>query len=187
MSARVTPLLGADDAARFWSQVAIAGGRGGATSPPGIRRACWLWLGGRARSRGSYGFFYLRGEGREVSAAQLAYRLLRGVLAADRPLLRPTCRNRPCVNPWHHVPVSRAALALQGKSPWAVNARKLRCKAGHLLRGKNVRRDADGRRRCMRCHREWSRAYMRDRRAAARRGSRKRPRRGAAQKPRRRR
>lgn len=89
---------------------------------------CWLW---HASTRGGYGQVRV---GTRVRAAHLViYELLRGPVP-DGLVLDHLCRQPRCVNPDHLEPVTRGENVLRGVGPTAVNARKVICIRGHVLR-----------------------------------------------------
>ena len=76
--------MDAYDVARFWAKVNVSD-----------QSECWEWMG--ARSDG-YGDFKRNGE--SVSAHRVAFELFSGPIP-DGALIRHTCDNRPCCNPFH--------------------------------------------------------------------------------------
>jgi hypothetical protein len=73
-----------------------------------------------------------------VLAHRLAYEMLVGPIP-DGLQLDHLCCNRGCVNPKHLEATSMLENILRGNSPPAKNARKKRCKYGHLFTARNTR------------------------------------------------
>lgn len=63
------------------------------------------------------------------------------------------CRNRACINAEHFELVTRGENVLRGLGFMAMRARQKTCLRGHPYTRSNLRREADGRRRCKACHR----------------------------------
>ena len=119
---------------------------------------CWLWT--AYRRPDGYGQF--RVGSRMVKAHRFAYELLVGPIPDGRETDH-LCRVRHCVNPAHLEPVTHRENTLRGDTPAARNAAKTHCPQGHpLAEGNLVPFDLRrGRRRCLTCHREQSREWMR--------------------------
>ena len=111
---------------------------------------CWLWsgsLGGNPPRPQVWNYIYPVLGGRIVGAARLIYTLEVGTIPSGLVLKRTcTVDKSRCVNPGHHVPVTRKTL--QQMSP-DTNATKVFCKRGHSLRSvddPNVRITSSGHR-----------------------------------------
>lgn len=122
---------------------------------------CWEWTGsltGRNHrgDRGGYPKFYLRGR------QTLAHRVMfAAVTGREADTVEHTCRNRACVRfrCFEDLPIRENIL--RGEGPAAQNARKIVCKRGHPLDGKQK----NGR-LCRICRRaDWKR--YRERKAVA--------------------
>jgi hypothetical protein len=74
--------------------------------------SCWLWTG----NRGSRGHATVEVRGRDRSVPRLVYLMLKGV-DPGRHMLRPTCRNRLCVNPDHMRVTSAVKKSYYKKKP----------------------------------------------------------------------
>lgn len=141
----------------------------------GAPDACWPYLG--ATSYG-YGRHIVDTTTKATRAAhRLAYESVHGPVP-DGLVLDHLCRNRGCCNPAHLEPVTSGENTRRGYAPAAINARKTHCKNGHELTPENLCDQADGRRRCRICEREYrrqhyaaNRAHIRERENRRRRGS----------------
>ena len=92
---------------------------------------CWEWMGTKiekGKSRG-YGYFYIGG--RNVRVVRWAYEYMIGPIPEGLELDH-TCRNRPCVNPWHMEPITHADNCRRG------SAKKAFCIKGHALKHPNL-------------------------------------------------
>lgn len=112
---------------------------------------CWLWVG----SLGSSGYGQFKGK----PAHRFAYTEMRGPIP-DGLVLDHLCREEVCVNPWHLEPVTVHENTMRGFGPAPDLRRRSACKNGHPLEGDNLRIRPDGSRKCLACHREWQRAYV---------------------------
>lgn len=119
---------------------------------------CHEWTGGRKKD--GYGFLWAKGK--QQLAHRVSWELANGPVPAGKHLDH-LCRNRACVNPAHLEPVTpqenvlRSPIALP-----AINARKLKCDAGHDLSDDNLDPYAArkrGVRSCVTCARARWRAY----------------------------
>lgn len=131
-----------EEICRFWAKV-----RHG--------KKCWTWQ--ASKTPDGYGKFRIRGT--LYLAHRIAYTLLQGPIPEGKTLDH-TCHRLHCCNPKHMEVISQRVNTLRGKGPTAQNAKKKRCKRGHLLEGDNVieRVEPDGvRRRCRICYRERKR------------------------------
>ncbi len=136
------------EAERFWRKVEKTA-------------TCWNWTGAILRS--GYGHFGLQGRPKLILAHRWAYQQVNGPIPVGLTLDH-ACRNRRCVNPSHLEAVPHRTNVLRGIGPTAQNARKKRCKRGHLLQGDNLKVYKDGRRECRQCTRDirialWRRKY----------------------------
>lgn len=92
------------------------------------RKQHWVWKG--AHTVNGYGYIGF-----------LAHRLVYEILEGEIPLglvIDHTCRKRDCVNPAHMRVVTLEENNRVGNSPPAQNARKKRCKRGHLFSPDNI-------------------------------------------------
>jgi len=106
---------------RFWKHIQIDNASG-----------CWIWNG---TIRNGYGrVHYKKGF---KTAHRVVYEKLIGTIP-EGMTLDHLCRNRSCVKPNHLEVTDMRTNVLRGFGATAINARKTKCKRGHLLRGKNV-------------------------------------------------
>lgn len=132
---------------KFWGNVDKQGTGG-----------CWLWRG--KVGRGGYGLVRFRG--RPTGVHRVSYILLVGDIP-EGMTLDHLCRVRNCVNPKHLEPVSQQQNILRGEGLAAQNAKKTRCRNGHLLKPGNLvlNQLKRGKRLCLKCTRkrmaEWRR------------------------------
>lgn len=144
-------------AERFWEQVNKAG--------PGGR---WLWTGDKHyRPSHCYGRFWIGQEwrdGKRIQVRKMAHRF--AWEAAHGPVpdgmeLDHVCRNTLCVNPDHlRVVTHRENSVDHSLSPFAINAKKRRCKFGHPFTPENTAwhkrpQDRNVSRVCLTC-RAWA-------------------------------
>jgi hypothetical protein len=124
--------ISADDKARFHKNYVI--------SPNG----CWEWT--RSLTRGDYGRMSLQHT--SVLAHRISVFLATGTLPE---VVDHVCRNHKCVNPGHLDSVDNRTNVLRGIGITAQNARKVRCKEGHILSGDNLYLEPPGLRKCRAC------------------------------------
>ncbi len=103
----------------FWEKVDRSGGPD----------SCWPFLG--YLNPKSYGRYRELG-GRTTQAHRYAYEALVGPIP-EGLTLDHLCRTRACVNPAHLDPVTNRENVLRGVGLSAQNARKDRCRNGHLF------------------------------------------------------
>ena len=115
---------------------------------------CWNWTG--ALNDKGYGRFTIKGK--IFHAHRYAYKLLVGPIKNTLELDH-LCRNPRCVNPAHLEAVTHQENVLRGISIAAVNAKKVVCVRGHLLKGDNLYRRALPRRDCRKCALERARHF----------------------------
>lgn len=115
----------------------------------------WLWLGDLDRD--GYGVVYR--DGYNWRAHRWVWGLVHGL--TDLPLDH-LCRTRNCVNPEHLEPVTTAENNARIPT-WGGNA--THCARGHEFTPQNTGKRAQGKRRCLTCHRE-DEAERRKRRSA---------------------
>lgn len=98
---------------------------------------CWPWIG--HRSKYGYGGFSINEKDKiyAINAHRISYALFFGEIP-NSLTVDHLCRNRICVNPYHLRAVTNRQNILAGMCEAAQNARKIRCKRGHLLRGSNL-------------------------------------------------
>jgi hypothetical protein len=131
---------------RFWAKVNIvAGGE------------CWTWT--RSRSRGGYGKFNARINGKRVhTASRIAWIICHGIIPGRLHVLH-RCDNPPCVRPDHlflgtNLDNVRDSIA-KGR-----RARPEQCVNGHQFSKSNTYIiPATGRRNCKQCRRNAVRRY----------------------------
>lgn len=107
---------------------------------------CWVWT---CATREGYGAIWYNG--RTVGAHCVAYELEREPIP-DGLVIDHLCRNRLCCNPAHLEPVTDGVNIRRGVSPFALNAAKTNCPAGHPYDEENTYVDRDGGRQCKMCH-----------------------------------
>lgn len=111
-----------------------------------VRFGCWLWRAGKGR--GGYGVFGV--QGRQVYAHRWAYEHFVGPIPEGLTLDHRCCVPQ-CVNPAHLEPVTIQENLSRGNGVSALASRKSHCINGHALRGRNLRIDRYGARRCRTC------------------------------------
>lgn len=117
---------------------------------------CWPWLGAINATTG-YGYFNQEGQTR--LAHGVAYEIGIGPVP-DGLQLDHQCRNRPCVN-WHHLmPVTAHENILRSNGASAQYARRTHCSHGHPFTPENTHWAADGR-RCLTCAASKLEAHVR--------------------------
>lgn len=97
------------------------------------RGGCWVWNGLLNKSDG-YGWIQisdLRGL-RMRHAHRFSYELFIGPIP-EGLTIDHLCRRRSCVNPLHLEPVTGRENTLRGRGAPAINARKKKCKRGHVF------------------------------------------------------
>ncbi len=109
-------------------------------------KTCWLWQ--AYISKKGYGSF--GSCGKIVRAHRYAYELEHGPIP-EGLTIDHLCRIRHCVRPSHLEAVSMTLNVLRGVGPAAINARKTRCKYGHLFTEDNIYRKKNGNRACKTC------------------------------------
>ncbi len=120
---------------------------------------CWIWLG--AANTNGYGEFSLNGKC--CKAHRISYEFYKEETIPKNLVIDHLCRNKMCVNPDHLEIVTAYINTMRGNSPHAINARKIRCRNGHILNENTVKetklRNGRSRRRCLVCCRLRQRAY----------------------------
>jgi hypothetical protein len=112
---------------------------------------CWLWNGAQIEG---YGIIRHYPSKKAFRVHRLIWQTLRGPIPKGLELDH-LCRNTLCVRPDHLEAVTHRVNLLRGKSPSALNAKKINCPNGHPYDGK------DGLRRyCKTCRRNWHRKYF---------------------------
>ncbi len=130
--------------------------------PPGLRSrivispsGCWLWI-GEHRKRDNRAVFnkeYVYG---------ILYERLIGPIPDGLVLHHRTCNNKPCVNPWHTVPITQAEhLREHGIAGYPSQSNKTECPAGHPYDETNTRitilKDGRKERSCRICRTQQAR------------------------------
>lgn len=117
-----------------------------------VRQAegCWEWLGAH-----SCGYAAVWRHGRMRPAHRVVYELLVGPIPPGKQLDH-LCRNIGCVNPAHLEPVTQRENIARGRC-WERNRSKTHCPSGHPYDERNTGYRANGKRRCLTCHREQER------------------------------
>jgi 5-methylcytosine-specific restriction endonuclease McrA len=121
-----------------------------------LKKGCWQWTGyidydGYARYPTAWFSPHRR-------AHKVSYILFKGEIPEDMTIDH-LCRNRSCVNFAHLEVVTRKENVLRGIGPSAINARKTRCKNGHLFDDKNTIIRKNGNRDCRICNGERGKKY----------------------------
>lgn len=117
---------------------------------------CWIWVGAGDR----YGVSSIRSAPREPSrvlgAHVLGYMLAFGDLD-DNVQVHHRCENRRCVNPMHLRGLTRKEHAAEHPeiAPLIERQQRSVCLKGHSMDDAILQ--ADGKRRCRACNREWGR------------------------------
>jgi hypothetical protein len=123
---------------------------------------CWLWQGATRPD----GYFQIMEIGRALKPGhRVAYEYFRAEIPAGL-VLDHLCFVRHCVNPWHLEPVTQYVNVHRSDSPWALNARKTHCNAGHEFTPENTYMRAGGR-SCRECRNEASRRHRARKKGAA--------------------
>jgi hypothetical protein len=110
---------------------------------PEPNSGCWLW----AAASQSSGYGHIRRKGKDYRSHRVAYEALVGPIP-DGLQIDHLCRTRCCVNPSHLEPVTCRTNLLRGETVTAMNAAKIECLRGHILR----LAPGDGGKRGRRCH-----------------------------------
>lgn len=103
---------------------------------------CWSWVG--AKTPDGYGVWGSGRMGHTNRAHRILYEQEKGPIPPSMTLDH-LCRNRDCVNPIHLEIVTNKENVLRGVGHTAQNARKTKCKRGHLFDENNTGIDAKGR------------------------------------------
>ena len=110
------------------------------------QNGCWLWLGAiKNTGYARFGQHYVHRE---------SYQIFNGPIEPGL-VIDHKCEVKHCVNPEHLRVVTQQFNILRGTANSAKNARKIRCKRGHLLTGSNLLKSKA--RRCKICMR-WRQA-----------------------------
>ena len=114
---------------------------------------CWVWHAGKDPD--GYGIFSLPGR-KSARAHRVSYKHFVGPIPSGLTIDHK-CRNRACVNPGHHEPVTGKENTLRGHGPSAKNAKKSTCKNGHAFTPENTYQQHGGR-GCLTCRKEKTHA-----------------------------
>lgn len=124
---------------------------------------CWEWTGTIARN--GYGVFMLLDPAAGKVVLRMAHRLVYEQLVGPIPAgldLDHLCRNRPCCNPDHLEPVTRAEnlrRGIGGKLAGLRQARLTHCANGHPFNEVNTGICSRGWRFCLICRRAADRRH----------------------------
>jgi hypothetical protein len=130
---------------------------------PEPNTGCWLWTSGIDRD-GYAQFFEGRGPGNEQRGHRFAYKQFVGPIP-EGLILDHLCRNRGCVNPAHHEPVTNRENVMRGRRPLG---ERTHCPRGHEFNEVNTHWPKNQRgRKCRRCHAEQERRRRAERKLAA--------------------
>lgn len=124
------------------------------------KTGCWNWLGALLSGRG-YGVINFRGRTEYMHRIMYAWKIAplpKGVGVGIPVIDHIICNNSSCCNPDHLKLGPQKRNVLRGKSPMAINARKVFCIRGHRLPEKpnevwNERGKSRVGRRCHTCRR----------------------------------
>lgn len=121
---------------------------------------CWIWMGCSTGHNGRVTYSQVNFLGKRVMTHRASYELFVGPIP-EGLTIDHKCRHPWCVNPAHLRPMTGVENTMLGNNPWAVNARKMKCKRGHTFTSVDHR----GHRECTECRRDIYRRY-RERKAS---------------------
>ncbi len=107
---------------------------------------CWQWMRGMTPN----GYGYAQRNGAKRGAHRLYWEEVNGPIPSGMTIDH-LCNNPSCVNPAHMTLATLRENILRGSSPWAVNARKTHCPAGHQYDASNTYITKQGKRHCRLC------------------------------------
>jgi hypothetical protein len=116
---------------------------------------CWLWTAGISPA----GYAQFRYDGKKQNAHRFSYEVFNGPIP-EGTHIDHLCRVRHCVNPAHLEAVTCHENIMRGEGVAAINSKKTHCPKGHELTGANLRAK-NNERRCLACHRDYHREWMR--------------------------
>lgn len=128
------------------------------------QNGCHEWTGWL--SDAGYGYVWTDGKNRIVH--RVRYEREVGPIPEGMHLDHFACDNPACCNPAHVRPASPRENVLRSKSFVSANAAKTHCPRGHRYTPNNLTKFGlkRGERICLKCHREYGRAYLRRWRAS---------------------
>lgn len=123
---------------------------------------CHIWRGGKTEG---YGRFWA--DGKTHIAHGWIYKQSGRTIPEGLELDHFACDRADCVNVAHVQPATQLVNTMRSTNPFAENARKETCPAGHDYDEANTRVNAKGSRECIECKREDQRLMKQAQRAVA--------------------
>lgn len=114
-------------------------------------KGCWIWKGqiDKKGTKAEYGRFYFLHK--NVMSHRFSYEIIGEKPIPNDYQIDHLCKNHLCVNPNHLQAVPQRENSNRSNNPMAINSRRVECKRGHPLSGKNLYIGKDGHRRCLTC------------------------------------